>query len=178
MHVGDFGQLFEALIDCLEAITTEKEWHAKTQTEASGLLSQITSSSFLCAVNSVNYLFGFTNSLSVLLQGSTNDIVTAYEKIQLILQEMKAIRSNAEVEFQNVFETATEMAEKAGQNITMPRCCKKQTMRSNVEADTPQTYYRRTIFVPFLENMVQQMADRFPQLTLHATRGLFLIPKS
>ena len=112
------------------------------------------------------------------MQGSTIDIVTAYEKIQLILQEMKAIRSNAEVEFQNVFETATELAEKAGQNITMPRCCKKQTMRSNVEADTPQTYYRRTIFVPFLENMVQQMADRFPQLTLHATRGLFLIPNN
>ena len=54
--LDDFYELFEALIDCLEAIATEPDWDSKAKTDASGLLFQITSSTFLCALS---YLFGY-----------------------------------------------------------------------------------------------------------------------
>ena len=50
--LDDFYELFEALIDCLEAIATEPDWDSKAKTDASDLLFQIT---FLCALS---YLFG------------------------------------------------------------------------------------------------------------------------
>ena len=174
--LGDFLELHEPLTECLEAITTESGWDAKARVEAGGLLSQITSSSFLCAFQSAVYIFGFTKTLSVLLQGSSMDVITAYEKVDLVLNEMRTIRANADEEFKRVFEAARNMAEKTGHAIEIPRRCKRQTMRSNVEADTPETYYRRSVFVPFVDNMVEQLASRFSQLTLHACRALLLMP--
>ena len=78
--------------------------------------------------------------------------------------------------FRRVFEAASEMAEKAGHVIEIPRRCKRQTLRSHVEADTPEAYYRISVFVPFIDNMVEQLASCFSQLTVHACRALLLIP--
>ena len=75
-----------------------------------------------------------------------------------------------------VYAAASKMSQVAAQEIKIPRQCKRQTLRSNVEADTPEAYYRRAMFVPLLDNLVQQMSERFPQLTLHAARGLCLVP--
>ena len=39
-------------------------------------------------------------------------------------------------------------------------------------------YYCRTIFLTFVDGIIQHLSDWFPQLTLHATRGLLLIPSN
>ena len=36
-------------------------------------------------------------------------------------------------------------------------------------------YYCQTIFLTFVDGIIQHLSDWFPQLTLHATRGLLLI---
>lgn len=172
----DLQEMFEAVIDCLEAITTERKWDAKAVTEANGLLSQITSSPFISAFQSVRYVFGYTKSLSICLQSSTIDLVNAYQQINLVAAELSDIRTKAEEIFHDVYMKCCEISQMAGREMQIPRRCGRQTLRNNVEADTPEAYYRRSTFLPLLDNMVQQMADRFPDLTSHATRGLHLIP--
>lgn len=71
-------------------------WDPKTISEARGLLTSIATPGFLCAFASNRYLFGFTKSLSLLLQGSYQDVVTAYEEIGLIVTELKDIRERAD----------------------------------------------------------------------------------
>lgn len=127
-------------------------------------------------LKSVLSIFGFTKGLSVLLQESRMDITTAHKKTNIVLGKIRIVRRNAEEEFSHVFKAATEVAEKTGHFIKMPRRCKKQTLRSNMEVENVLEYYRRSVFPPFVDNMTEHLASRFPQLAVHACRGLLLIP--
>ena len=68
------------------------------------------------------------------------------------------------------------MEDMAGEDgIIMPRVCGRQTSRSNVQASSPEEYWRRTIFVPFLDHLIQAFSDRFTQLNEDAIK---LLPKN
>ena len=75
--------MYAGVIECLSIKICDTQsrapWDSKTVTEARGLLSSISTPGFLCTFDCNRYLFGFTQSLSVLLQGSHQDVVTAYE---------------------------------------------------------------------------------------------------
>ena len=38
-------------------------------------------------------------------------------------------------------------------NELIPRTCGRQTQRSNIEADSPEVYYRRTLTIPLLDHL-------------------------
>ena len=38
--------------------------------------------------------------------------------------------------------------------ITVPRTVSRQTLRDNVEHENAEQYYRRTVFIPFLDCLV------------------------
>ena len=48
----------------------------------------------------------------------------------------------------------------------------------NVEHKNAEQYYRRTIFIPFLDCLVQQLNDRFQGKTKDAIKGMYLIPSN
>ena len=73
----------------------DKNWDAKSVTEANGLLHAITSDSFIVAFQSNYYFFGYTKGLSVLLQGSHPYILTAFEEVASVKQELRSIRDRA-----------------------------------------------------------------------------------
>ena len=109
-----FYELFEALIDCLEAIATEQDWDSKAKTDASGLLFQITSSTFLCVQLSTLFIWIYQNFEYPFARQHNIDFVTAYEKVKLAHYEIMHVRNNAEDEFHSIIEKATVMAETAG----------------------------------------------------------------
>uniref|UniRef100_H3B3J7 HAT C-terminal dimerisation domain-containing protein n=1 Tax=Latimeria chalumnae TaxID=7897 RepID=H3B3J7_LATCH len=167
----DFEELCEAFVDCLEKTTTEVNYDAKIVSDANGFLSQITNCSFISAFHSVRYVFGYTKALSALLQGSTMDLITAYEEVKLICDDLKDTRVNVEKQFAKMFTQIRNMVPLARLEVGVPHRCKRQTLRSNVEADNPECYFRRAIFIPFLDSIIQQ-------ISLHATRALYLIPSN
>ena len=102
-------------------------------------------------------MFGFTKSLSIQLQGTNMDIIHAYQQVGLVSKEFEAIRSSEEEEFGVIYKRACEMAHTAERTITKPRTAARQTLRGNVEADTPETYWRRTILLPFIDCLINQL---------------------
>ena len=105
------------------------------------------------------------------------DVVRAYEHVSLLTSEIKGIRENVDEEFDRLFLRVTDMAEVAGVEIKLPRNCRKQTLRDNVPTDgSTQSYYKRSIFIPFLDNLVVQLNDRFKNLSCQAIRALCLLP--
>ena len=77
--------LYPALIQCLDFIVNNKHtWVGKTIVEANGFLSNIMSPSFIAAFKVNLHVFGYTKPLSILLQGSTMDILTAYQEIKTV----------------------------------------------------------------------------------------------
>ena len=74
------------------------------------------------------------------------------------------------------FHTVEEMCNKVGTVPTMPRKCVRQTHRSNVPAETPSVYYRRSISIPLLDHLLSEMDVRFTTHHQTALYGMCLVP--
>jgi hypothetical protein len=54
--------------------------------------------------------------------------------------------------------------------VKKPRICGRQTMRDNVEAESPENYFRKSITVPFLDYTLNEMKTR--STDIHARTAL------
>ena len=89
---------------------------------------------------------------------------------------MQEIRDNVEVEFKVIIEKCTKMAELSRNKLEVPRVNARQIYRSNVDFTTTEEYYRRTVFIPFIDSLIQQLNERFSGKTKTAMSGMYLIP--
>ena len=170
----DFDTMYCPLIECLDAIANNDggHWGAKTITETNGLLFNITTPSFIAAFKTNLYFFGYTKHMSINLQGSTMDVISAYRDIKATKIVIHDIRSDPEKEFKPVYDSMLKMADIAGKS-GLPG---QQTLRNNIEASTSEEYWRRGIFVPFLDHLISEFEERFGQLSQDAILGLNLLP--
>ena len=63
--------------------------------------------------------------------------------------------------FKDIWVQVEKMANQAGTELTQPRLTGLQLYRNNIQADSPQEYYRLNVFIPFLDYILEQMKDRF-----------------
>lgn len=66
------------------------------------------------------------------------------------------------------------LAEKLGVEIRIPRRAGKQIHRDNTEGDTPEIYFRRTIHIPLLDNVIEDLKCRFSDEVLQLFNFSFL----
>ncbi|XP_062508479.1 52 kDa repressor of the inhibitor of the protein kinase-like [Corticium candelabrum] len=183
----DFRDMYFALVHCLQVIsgqiiatpTAASKYDAKSVTEANGLLRLITSDSFIVALHCCTYLFGYTKCLSVLLQGSQLDVLEAYGEINQVLGLLEEIRSNSEREFSSIFASASAVTSRVldQEHPQVPRLAARQTLRSNHPASTPESYWRRAVFIPFIDSMISELGSRFTDMSHASVQGLLLLPK-
>ena len=104
-------------------------------------------SKFFVAFQVCRYLLRFTKSISMLLQGSDAEIFCAYDIITF-----EDIRNNFDNEFHNLYSKVNSMTESVGKApLTKPRTVGRQILRYNVVSDTPEDYWRRAFFLPFID---------------------------
>ena len=92
----DFEDLYESLLLCLDTISQNigcRNWDANSKIEAQGLFHQITKPAFIAALCSAKYLFRYTVGLSHSLQGSTLNVVGAYNHINVVKTQLQNIRN-------------------------------------------------------------------------------------
>ena len=91
--LAEFEEMYEPTVMCLEAIASNSggTWNSKSITEASGLLRSISSDEFIASFQTNLYFSGYTKALSCLLQGSSQDILTAYEEVKVVKDVLKTI---------------------------------------------------------------------------------------
>ena len=63
-----------------------------------------------------------------------------------------------------MFAEAVKLGDKIEVEPSIPRLCGRQTRRANTPAASPEEYNRRTLVIPFLDHLNQQMAERFSEL--------------
>lgn len=88
--------MYEALVACLEGISSNegRSWDRKAITDAHGLLSKITDSTFIICFQIVHNFFGYVRGVSSKLQGSSLDIVEGYKMIGAVKQIIEETRKN------------------------------------------------------------------------------------
>ena len=172
----DFYQMYEIIIHCLEAISinADNRWVSKAVTEASGLLRALTSDSFIVTFQTNMYFFGYTKGLSILLQGSHLDVTAAFGEVEAVKKELLSIRNNSEKEFSTLYQDMTAMAGK--NELSVPRRCSMQTSRVNVQAESPEVYWRIAVFIPFLDSLLMELNNRFSSISRDSLLAYYLLP--
>ena len=106
-------------------------------------------------------VLSLTISLSIQLQAVEIDLVKAMSDIEDIRNTLKARRNDSKKSFNTIWAEAVRMGKQAGIELECPRTTTHQAHRGNIEASTPEEYFRLNAYIPFLDYMLSQLDDRF-----------------
>jgi hypothetical protein len=87
------------------------------------------------------------------------DIGRALKSVNLIQSSLDC-RANVEQFNHQCFERSAKICDPLDIEVKKPRICGRQLMRDNVEAESPEDYFRKSITVPFLYCTLNEMKTR------------------
>ena len=103
------------------------------------------------------------------------NIGRALKSVNLI-QSSLDYRANVEQFNHQCFERSAKICEPLDIEVKKPRICGRQIRRDNVEAESPEDYFMKSITVPFLYCTLNEMKTRFTNLHARTALGLQLVP--
>jgi hypothetical protein len=154
-----FKLLYEGILECL--IQCQDLPDPETSSKARMLLKTIIEPNFIVALCVLDKILAYSLSLSVSLQMENTDLVQAVSSVKVLTDILTDKRANAQESFSEIWTNALVLANVAGCELNTPRLVARQRHRPNIPADCPQDYYRRTIYIPFLDSMIMQLDTRF-----------------
>lgn len=154
-----FLELYDAIVEALENISS---WNDRdTSSQASNLLCSIKQGEFLLCIFILVNVFSVSLPLSKKLQDEHLDLTEAIELAENVKEVTTQRRAEAEKQFKNIYDDVLKKSEKFDINIKVPRLANKQEHRTNVITDSAESYYRVSLYIPFLDSFNQQLNDRF-----------------
>ena len=157
--VSIYCELQEGVIEALGKISQLRE--ATVAAQAFQLLSAIKNCQFQICCQILLACHAILTPLSVSLQREDLHLTEAVLLAQHSLEELKNMRKSASEMFRNILEKAKSVMEDSDIALSVPRLSKKQQHRSNVEIESPEEYYRVTMFIPFLDELNSHIESRF-----------------
>ena len=103
---------------------------------------------------------GYIKGLTISLQQRVKDICQAHSEVSSIVRALNEVRSNIDVKHKVWHDMAVALGEKVDASEQLPTRG-HQTARSNIPGDTPEIYYRRTISIPFLDELLTHLTLAF-----------------
>ena len=166
-----FILLFPVVVKTLEVILHEEEhqqygtetpwnWDRDTLSKASSYYHAICSFQFIVSLVVTMKTLAIIKPISVKLQKKSNDIIQAYKMISRTEEELRDARDNAEQVFKEWYAYALQIGEETGVEPAVPRTVARQRHRENLPYDTTEEYFRRTVFIPFIDHIIQEMSSR------------------
>jgi len=101
--------------------------------------------------------------LSISLQSKKQDIYKALSDVMVICSALEELREGADGYFKQIFKDVSDIANLVNVEICMPRICGRQTQRININAKDPETYFKVSVFLPFLDFILQELDAGFNQ---------------
>ncbi|KAJ8897981.1 hypothetical protein PR048_003341, partial [Dryococelus australis] len=157
--VAVFSEYFLSIFQALELLIERGVGDLTVRTKASNLHSNLYSFEFIVTLLVMPKMLSITYHLSQFLQRDKLDLFSAMVKIDHVEIMVSEIRENCEKEFAVVYRNAQEKTSKIGVMSSIPRGVGTQLFRNNVEASTPEEYYRRVVFVPYLDEILMHLKD-------------------
>ena len=75
-------------------------------------------------------------------------------------KKLKQLRDKNDVVFKRWYAYAVEISSELGTEPSASRTASRQQHRANAPHDTAEEYYRRNLFIPFLDYITQEMSLR------------------
>lgn len=160
-----FVEMYQPIVHALEEL--ECGARQETSKQAHQFLSVITRGSFVLALVVAEKCFSHTLPLCTALQKVDCDIAESCKFVTCVLEVFQEMRLNAESTFDVLFCTAQNIISSVnGETIAVPRITGRQANRVNVPAANTSEYYRLSLFIPFVDYLINELKQRF---TAHAS---------
>ena len=88
------------------------------------------------------------------------DVVGAMETINSTKTSLQSTRENVDNVFKEIYSKCEALC-KSERGMYTKRICSAQKHRPNVPADSPESFFKRTIFLPLIDGVISQMNSRF-----------------
>lgn len=154
-----FKSCFDEIIQALELIS---EWKDNdSSTKARLLIDSMLKTTFLIALCTLSNFLSLTVNLSRILQKKNIDKSIAQSLINDIIAVLLNKRNDAESSFKPIFEEAQEIHTKMNIPILIPRTNARQRHRPNYNTENPIDYFRISIYIPLLDDVIEDLKFRF-----------------
>jgi hypothetical protein len=100
-------------------------------------------------------------SITQSLQAIESDLLKVSNHVQEIINILVLHRENSVSIFEDILTTANNVADEINVELSIPRQAKKQTLRGNRPNDSINEYYRRSIFIPYVDSLISSLQSRF-----------------
>lgn len=95
-----------------------------------------------------------------LLQTVNSDISKAADIITDVLTNLENKRTNCDEEFKSLFRNAEIQMTELDIDLKKPRIASKQLSRSNYQTISIEDYYKVSIYIPLLDNIITDFKSR------------------
>ena len=105
-----------------------------------------------------------THSLSKSLQTVNKDLINAMQSVEFVSNTLQSWRKEDgewKDEDYGPYFVAKKLAHSVGITLELPRLIGRQRHRSNVPAESTEEYFRRAIWYPYLDTIIQSIDQRF-----------------
>ena len=135
---GDARTLSEPTTDGSDQEDEKWNWDRETRVKAKGLKYSLTNGTHITALVVLKNGLQPIKALSIKLQKRDSDIYKAYGYIDFVIKDIKTMRENIDVMWDEWFAEACAITGDVGGTIDTPRTTKVQRNRPNVPADSPR----------------------------------------
>jgi hypothetical protein len=154
---GDALKIFKSanalIIDTLDDLGTGDDRNAKQ------LKLALRDFGFMVALVVTECVLQYSLALSNLLQRPSIDLIEAASEAETVISSLRKIRQDDNV-CQELYQDITKLAEKQNVLPSKPRTAGRQQNRDNVPADTPEEYWRRSVYYPLLDHIANELETR------------------
>ncbi|KAL1482584.1 hypothetical protein MTO96_033692 [Rhipicephalus appendiculatus] len=101
----------------------------------------------------------------------------ALEQVDLVLTKLEEMGTNAEAEFHKIFSLCQDRAAEFGVKCEIPRVVGTQKYRANYDCSSAEEYYRRALFIPYIDDLKASLKRRFANHRKTQQSLQFVLPK-
>lgn len=149
------------------------EGDPKSCNTASSLFRAMESFDFIISIIVIQGLLQYLTPLSNSLQNPACDLPKASSNASALVTVFENKREDTT--FGRMWDKACALATKVDVTPSVPRTVTMQTKRSNTPAATPEEYWRRNLYLPFIDHLTTEVRERVC-LALPRLKGQYLLP--
>ena len=89
------------------------------------------------------------------------DLLTGHSHVSELPAVVRTSREQCETDFKINLKESEEIAEQLGTEIKGPRVSAERANRINTPSSSAEEYYRRAVYIPYLDSLISSLESRF-----------------
>lgn len=155
--INEFVELFPTIIHTLQSLR-EKDNSSVVY------LNSVLDFEFVVCLKIMKVFSSLLMPISIALQRPGCDLLEAFEEIKNLEKLVQNYRYDVDSYFNRIYKQILKIAEENDIEQSIPRICRRQQNRFNVQTENAQQYYKITVFIPFIDHLLSEISERFGPL--------------